>query len=196
VEHTGSKPEVSRVAQSRDAAPPIGADAFRAIFSAEFSYVCHSLRRLGVRPADIEDIAHDVFVAVVRHLHEYDRARPVRPWLFGIAFRIARDYRRLARHEREVVGADSDAADDAPKPDDHLAAKQTRELVAEALAALDIDRKAVFLMHDLDGHSAREIAAALGIPANTVFSRLRVARAEFKTAVDRIRRRKNLRGGA
>ncbi len=180
-------------AGASEAAPAGNVATFRAIFTTEFSYVCHSLRRLGAPLRDIEDLAHDVFVVVVRHLPDYDRARPIRPWLFGIAFRVALDHRRLARHAFEVVGTECDVADEAPGADDGLATKEASQLVTEALAAIDIDRKAVFLMHDLDGHSAREIAAALSMPINTVFSRLRVARMEFKASIERIRLRRGAR---
>ncbi len=54
---------------------------FRTLFEAEFSYVCHSLRRLGVRRNDLEDVAHDVFAAVARQLDAYDPARrPTAAW--------------------------------------------------------------------------------------------------------------------
>ena len=48
------------------------------------------------------------------------------------------------------------------------------------------DRRAVLVMHDLEGWTAPEIAAEIGVPLNTVYSRLRLARAEFRSAVDRL----------
>ena len=53
------------------------------------------------------------------------------------------------------------------------------------LAALELDRRAVFVMHDIDGHVMPDIATALGIPLNTAYSRLRLARADFAVAVKR-----------
>src|SRR5207244_4287446 len=120
--------------------------------------------------ADLEDLAHDVFVAVARHLDDFDTDRPIRPWLFGFAFRIALDHRRLARHRIELVGTSVESIDEAPPADEQIAAAETRRLVADALGAVEIHRRAVFVMHDLDGHPMREIAATLGLSINTAFS--------------------------
>src|SRR4051812_36542553 len=83
-------------------ADPVEVPDFRVIYEAHFNYVWHSLRRIGVQDADLEDLAHDVFVAFYRGLDNYDPTRPVKPWLFGICFRVASDHRRRARHRFEV----------------------------------------------------------------------------------------------
>jgi len=77
---------------------------FRALFEAEFTYVWHTLRRLGIAESDRRDLAQEVFVIVYQKLGEFDRTRRVRPWLFGIAYRIALRYRSLARHKGEILG--------------------------------------------------------------------------------------------
>ncbi len=162
---------------------------FETLYRAEFTYVWHTLRRLGVRERDLEDLAHDVFVVVHRRLGDYDPSRPLKPWLFGIAFRVASGDRRRARYHAEVAGTVVDVAADVPGADDQLAARQDRQLVLDALEALDLDRRAVFVMHDIDGHAAPEIAAAVGVPLNTVYSRLRLAREKFAAAVRRLHAR-------
>lgn len=158
---------------------------FRDVYDAELAYVWHTLRRLGVHERDLDDLCHDVFVVVFRHLGDYDPRRPIRPWLFGIAFRVASDYRRSARFRREVTGEAREAVSSAPPADEEVAQRQRRALVAAALATLDFDRRAVLVMHDIDGHVMPEIAAALGVPLNTAYSRLRLARADFAAAVRR-----------
>ena len=82
--------------------------------------------------------------------------------------------------------------DSAPSAEDHLEKADLRRLLLEALAALDADRRAVFVMHELDELSAPEIAETLAIPLNTVYSRLRIARERFNVAVERIRARGDL----
>ena len=64
-----------------------------------------------------------------------------------------------------------------------------KELVDLAMDALDLDKRAVLILHDLDGESVPDIARALGLPEGTVYSRLRAARAEFTAAVARVRRK-------
>ena len=169
-----------------ESCPPVD---FRGVYDAELTYVWHTLRRLGVHERDLEDLCHDVFVVVFRHLADYDPRRPIRPWLFGIAFRVASDYRRSARVRREVTGATREVASAAPPADEEVARQQGLALVAQALATLDLDRRAVLVMHDIDGHVMPEIAAALGVPLNTAYSRLRLARADFAVAVRRAQRK-------
>src|SRR5690349_23546888 len=94
-----------------DLAEPLVRPEFPAVFREHLGYVWHALRRLGVRERDLEDVTHDVFLAVFRKLEQYDPARPLRPWLFGFAFRVASDYRERARHRWEVAG-DLDATPD------------------------------------------------------------------------------------
>jgi RNA polymerase sigma-70 factor (ECF subfamily) len=159
---------------------------FKTIYEAHFSYVWHSLRRIGVRDADLEDLCHDVFVAFYRGLDTYDPARPIKPWLFGICFRVASDHRRRARHRFEVHET-REAPSNAPGADDRVAEHQARCLVERALGELHPDKRAVFILHEIDGHSMPEIAAVIPAPLNTLYSRLRLARAEFANAIRRLR---------
>jgi RNA polymerase sigma-70 factor (ECF subfamily) len=161
---------------------------FESVFEAELPYVWNSLRRLGVREADVQDQAQEVFVVVHSLLGDYDRARPMRPWLFGIAYRIACRYRALARHRREAPEeAAPEPASSAPAADEAIAAAQSRALVLEALDAIELGRRAVFVMNVIDERPMPEVAEALGIPVNTAYSRLRLAREEFEKAVKRLR---------
>jgi RNA polymerase sigma-70 factor (ECF subfamily) len=167
--------------------------AFRTVFEEHFEHVWHTLRRLGVRVEDLEDLTHEVFVTFYRRRAEYDPARPIRPWLGGIALRVAAAHRRQPHRRAEVLDGGELAtgtAGEAPLPDQTLARKQDRALVIDALATVELDRRAVFTMHDLDGAAMPEIARALGIPLNTAYSRLRLAREDFKAAVQRLRLRR------
>ena len=58
---------------------------FEAVFEAELGYVWTSLRRLGVQPRDLEDVAHEVFLKAYGSFSSYDSNRPIRPWLFAFA---------------------------------------------------------------------------------------------------------------
>ncbi len=167
-------------------ATPLAAAEFPAIYAAEFGYVWNALRRLGVQERDLEDLCHDVFVVVFRNFGAYDTRRPIRPWLFGISFRVASDYRRSARYRREIPGTTREPTCPAPRADEVMLRRERQRLVALALDGLDLDRRAVFVMHEIDGHVMPDIAAALGIPVNTAYSRLRLARADFAAAVQRV----------
>ncbi|HTB77894.1 MAG TPA: RNA polymerase sigma factor [Polyangiaceae bacterium] len=158
-----------------------------AIFDEHFDYVWATLRRLGVRDADREDLVHEVFLKVHGRLADYDDSRPLRPWLFGFAYRVAADHHRLARHRIEVLGAPGDAADDTVAADERVAALEERDLLLSALHTIELDRRAVLVMHDIDDVSVPEIAQMLDIPLNTAYSRLRLARGQLGAAVTRLR---------
>ena len=152
-------------------------DTFDAIYEHDLDYVWRTLGRFGVLPADLEDAAHEVFVILHRRLAELDPERPVRPWLFGVARRVASDMRAK---RREVPISNEAVVHHDPK----LA---ERDLVWRALDALDDDRRTIVILHDLEGHTGAEIAEMLEIPVNTVHSRLRLGRQDFIATVSKLR---------
>jgi RNA polymerase sigma-70 factor (ECF subfamily) len=159
-------------------------------FLQEFAYVCRTLRRLGVRPADIEDMAHEVYLVLSRRWDEYDQTRSLRSWLFPIVFGVASTQRR--RHWRESPHANTDAEleieDPAPHPERAAHLRQMRGLVVEALDQVPLTRRAVLIMHDIDQLPMREIAVTLQINMFTAYSRLRKARLEFRVATEALRK--------
>jgi RNA polymerase sigma-70 factor (ECF subfamily) len=177
---------VVRVASSAVALEP--GLAMRDVYSAYAAYVWNTLRRLGAPASDLEDLTHDVFVQVQRHLGDYDPTRPIKPWLFGFALRIISQHRRRGRRHKEGPGETGNAVDPAPLADERLAVEDDQRLILAALGAIDPERRAVFVLYELDGVPIDEIARTMSIPVNTTYSRLRVARAEFRAAVTRLRR--------
>ncbi|MFT3707157.1 MAG: sigma-70 family RNA polymerase sigma factor [Archangium sp.] len=169
-------------------ATPPAAPQLEPIYRAEFTYVWNSLKRLGATERDLPDLTQNVFLAVHQQLPTYDPKRPLRLWLFGIAFRVLSNHRRSGAQQREVFDETAETADSQLAADEQLDARQKRQLVLESLAQLDDDKRVVLVMHDLDGHTMPDIAAELGVGLNTLYSRLRLARAEFIAAAGRLRR--------
>ena len=168
-----------------------GVPDFRIVFESELSFIWNTLRRFGVADRDLEDVAHEVFVVVNRRLGEYDPARPLRPWLFAIAFRCASDYRRLSRHRHETLdGEGMDRADTADAADEILGRIEERNLARRALLAVPEERRAVLVLHDFEEVAMQEVAQALGIPLKTAYSRLRIGRSELIDAARREQRGK------
>ena len=159
---------------------------FRSIYDAEVPYVWRYLRYLGVPSRDLEDKVQDVFVALYRCWDRYDTSRPVRPWLTGIGFRVASDYRRKSCNHREVMHCPIDALDHGPGPEEALARQEAVDLIFGALAKLTPARRAVFVLHDIVGQTVPSIAHGLEEPVNTLYSRLRHARKQFYATVDRL----------
>ena len=153
-------------------------------FQRELGYIYRTLQRFGTAPSELEDLAQDVFVALRRSWPHYDQSRPLRPYLFGLAFRIVSAHHRKSR--REVPFGIVEANDARPGPDDLLQTKQARALVLAALERIPLPRRAVLVMRDLDGVPIDEVASVLAIPLFTAYSRLRKARHELESAVRRM----------
>jgi RNA polymerase sigma-70 factor (ECF subfamily) len=132
---------------------------------------------MGVPESELPDAVHEVFLVLYRRWNELDRQRPLRPWLFGVARRIAADLRAKRREQPTEI---EPVAVDDPRV-------RQRNLVWRALATLDDDHRTVIILHDLEGHTGAEIASTLDIPVNTVHSRLRLARAALLEAVHALR---------
>jgi RNA polymerase sigma-70 factor (ECF subfamily) len=160
-------------------------------FQRELGYIYRALQRLGTAPSEVEDLAQDVFLALRRSWPQYDPTRPLRPYLFGIAFRIASAHRRKSR--REIPFGIVEVDDEGPGPDEVLQTKQARALVLAALERIPLPRRAVLIMRELDDVPVDEIASVLAIPLFTAYSRLRKARRELEAAVRRIRKQADFR---
>ncbi len=173
------------------AGPEAPIPELRAVFEEHVDHVGNSLRRLGVRDADIPDVIQDVFVVLHHLLPDYDTERPMWPWIFAIVYRTAGAYRRKAFREIPDEGASAaDLADSSENLDEKMRQAENRELVLAALQHVEIHRRAVFVMADLDDIPVPEIARALGIALNTAYSRLRLAREDFRDAAARLLRKR------
>jgi RNA polymerase sigma-70 factor (ECF subfamily) len=191
MERAGSRQSPSMTSEDRSPSPgerPV--PAFDEIYRAEFAYVWRTLRRLGAPEKDVEDLAHDVFVVVNRQLGRYDRTRPLRPWLFGITFRVASENKRRLRNRAEVPSDVGETPDAAPTAVEILEADERRQLVLDCLETMDLDQRAAMILVDIDGESPTDVAAALGVPLPTIYSRLRLGRARFVAAVRRAKLRR------
>lgn len=171
--------------QSGGSAPTEAEDCLQA-YQRDLDYLIGSLRRLGVPARDVEDVLHEVFLVMLKRWNDYDRSRPLRPWLFGIAFRVASGQRR--RGARELPSDDHEPEYQGAGPDDALALSEGRRLLHRALATVPLERRAVLVLHEVDEVPMREIAEQLDIPLFTAYSRLRKARKELDVALARLKK--------
>ena len=158
-------------------------DCLRA-FQEELDYVHRTVKRLGAVPSDVEDLMQEVFLALRGSWHRCDKSRPLRPFLFAIAFRIVAAHRR--KRTREVPFGVMELADAHVDLDADLRSTQARRLILAALDRVPLPRRAVLIMHELDGLPVADVAIALKIPRFTVYGRLRKARRELASAVRRL----------
>jgi RNA polymerase sigma-70 factor, ECF subfamily len=158
---------------------------FDDIYQTHFAFVWRSVRRLGVPERFIDDATQDVFVVVHRKLADFEGRSSIKTWLFGIALRVSKDYRDRARRYAVPETETVEVASDGASAHDLLEQKQAAQMLDMLLESIEEERRPVFILAELESTPAPEIAVLLGIPLNTVYSRLRLARSDFEKAVSR-----------
>lgn len=163
-----------------------GAIEFRTLYDDHVAFVWRNLRRLGVAPSDVEDRVQEVFVVAHRRIGDYqERGHGPRAWLFQIVLRIASEWRRHRRRHPEDVdgGAAQELEHTEAEQAELIARREALDQLDIALASLDVDKRAVLVLHEIEDMTAPEIAESLSLPVNTVYSRLRVARQQLEAAL-------------
>ncbi|MGC4068628.1 MAG: sigma-70 family RNA polymerase sigma factor [Polyangiaceae bacterium] len=162
------------------------------LYGQNVRYVWRCLRSLGVRDRELEDAIQDLFMVVQKKLPDFDGRVSARTWLYAIAIRIARRYKE--RHGRAAARfcPEEEHAETLASPHNTEAEFVYNERLAcarEALNALDDDKREVFVLAQIEQMSAKEIGEITGVPMNTVYSRLRAAKAAFSEAIQRLEAR-------
>lgn len=152
-------------------------------YDRELDYLLATLRRLGARGTEAEDLAQEVFIVLHKNWPTIDTTRPLRPYLFGIAFRICAAHRR--RNRREIPLESFEVSDDSANPETAMQRTEATARLRAALERLPLSRRAVVVMHDIDGVPVLEIAQALSMSRFGVYARLRKGRQELRAAVRR-----------
>lgn len=162
--------------------------SMRTIFDEHARYVIRTLRHLGIREADVEDVAQEVFVTVHRKLAEFEGRAKLRTWLYAICLRVASDHRRRAYVVRERT-TDNPPVDTGERtgaePD---ASFESRAFVQQLLETLDDDKRTVLVLYEIEGLAMREVAEVIGCPLQTAYSRLHAARELLQSAFQRVRK--------
>jgi RNA polymerase sigma-70 factor (ECF subfamily) len=153
--------------------------SFEDVYANEMDHLRSILGRLGVRPAWVEDAAHETLLIAWSKWGTYDGARALRPWLTGIAWRVASDLRMRAFVRREQLGVEPGGACEQPDPEQTIIAAEALKQLRDAVAAMPEERRAVLVLHELQEVKIPRVAQALDVPLNTAYSRLRLARRDL-----------------
>jgi RNA polymerase sigma-70 factor (ECF subfamily) len=197
---TGHLPDVSTLAAEVPAQGPArimeqGVTwSFSAVYDAHFPFVWRSVRRLGVVDSAVDDLVQEVFVVVHRQLSGFRGDSSIRSWLFAITSRLVRDSKRALHRKPGHLGGRGRVyedvelhADAAPSQHDTVAATEAVRTLHSILDAMPEKWREVFILAELEQMTIGDIAQALQVNPNTVYSRLRAARADFERAVLRVR---------
>ena len=163
--------------------PPQGRIDAQALFRAHARFVASFLRRLGTPSGEIDDLVQEVFLIAHRKGGFVPGTGAPRSWLGAIALRVASGNKRsrTRRREEPIEAALSDAVADVDVAR-ALEAQQALRCVQQALDTLDLEHRAAFVLYEFEGEACESIAASLGIPLGTVYSRLHHGRRRFLQA--------------
>lgn len=166
----------------RQARGGLDSASFAALYEAHFRAVWRMLRRLGVHDAHLDDAVQDVFVAAWRRAGDFEGRSAVRTWLLGIAVRVASEYRRRRQKTTEEIPEHLEAE----RADPHASSEQAEAVrrLHTILGKMDEAKREVFVLTELEQYTAPEIAEALELNVNTVYTRLRAARLEFNSLLE------------
>lgn len=156
------------------------------VYDQHAAMVWRTLRALGVDEAAVDDAVQDVFLVVHRRLADFEGRSALSTWIYGIARRVASQYRRRRRPDGDPAALERQA-EPGPSPRDDAARRQAARLVMDILAELDDEKREVFVLMELEQLAAPVVAEMLSIPVNTAYSRLRLARQRFEAALARRR---------
>jgi RNA polymerase sigma-70 factor (ECF subfamily) len=159
--------------------------AWRAIYDRYAQPVFRFVSALGVPPEEREDAAQEVFVAVYRGLARFRGEAQLSTWIYRIAARHASHLGRRRRMRSYLSILPWHEGEPELPPDPAEKASELR-LLDMLLAKLSPKKRMVIVLFEIEGLGVNEIANVMGCPANTVWSRLRHARAELVKAARRI----------
>ena len=187
---SGNPPSVSlqasleRPVAVKSAAPP---PSFDALYDAHVDGIWRLLLRLGVEPMNAEDAVQEVFVTAWKRLPQFEQRSSLKTWLTGIALNVAAHARRgFARHGRPEP-LDDALPSTASLPDERAQAREDLAQLQQVLKQLPDEQREAFVMLEMEGFSAPEASALLNVGVNTLYSRLRLARAAFNAAVAEVK---------
>jgi len=153
---------------------------FETVYTEHFGFVWRAVRGLGVSVSSVDDVTQEVFLIVHRRLSSLDDPSALKSWLFGIARRVTKDYRRALGRRGEAVELDPERAPSAAgDPEQAHAERQSIRAVAAYSERLDDERRALFFLALVEGMPVLEVADMLGSNTNTTYSRVRTMRREL-----------------
>jgi RNA polymerase sigma-70 factor (ECF subfamily) len=165
-----------------------------ALFHEHAAFAWRLLRRLGVPEHDTDDACQEVFDIVHRRLPAFEGRSSPRTWIYGICVRVAADHRKRAAARREIPSYCPPERSVNAHQEDDLAVQEGRVLLDRVLDELEHDKRAAFVLYEIEELSLKELSAALGCPLQTAYSRLQAARREVEDALRRLRAKEDHHG--
>jgi RNA polymerase sigma factor (sigma-70 family) len=135
--------------------------------------------------ADVDDLVQLTFLQVIPAASGYDPTFSARSWLTGIAAMMVRRHRRSIRRMTARLGTwmNAVAREEPVTPDKAMDSRESAKLLEQALRQMSPKRREAFVLVAIEGTSGQEAAASLGIPLNTLWTRLHHARLDLRASL-------------
>jgi RNA polymerase sigma-70 factor (ECF subfamily) len=153
-------------------------------------------RRFCGNESEAEDLVQETFLTAFRRWETFEGKSDVATWLYTIAARVCQRFHRKRAGEpnhmesiEDLLPIESALMPSVPEEDDPLAVqvrREARERLEAAIGALPTDFRMPLVLKELVGLSVADVAAVLGLPANTVKTRLHRARLRLRKALDEV----------
>jgi RNA polymerase sigma-70 factor, ECF subfamily len=174
-----TQPSMAEVAvPSADTSP-------RAVAELGARFVPQTLRYLGVPEGALLDAAQDVLVIALRRLDDFEGRSSLKTWLYGICVRVAHDYRRRDRGNRELLVEQMPELTSPAEQESAVEQGEWRRTLGGLLDQLDESQRAAFVLFEIQRLSMKEVADALGCPLPTAYFRHKSARTRVLEAFKR-----------
>jgi RNA polymerase sigma-70 factor (ECF subfamily) len=160
----------------------------RGALEAVLAAIAPAIHRFGRRMCksahDADDVLQDTLVNVALHLAEFEGRSSLSSWVFALTRNACARKRRGLKNRPPMAGEFlEDRPADAPSPEARAADRQLGAALTRALDELPEDQREVILLRDVEGLSAPEAAAAIGIGVEALKSRLHRARTALRAAL-------------
>lgn len=156
---------------------------FESVYRRHFRRVYRWVSRLAPS-SDAEDLSQEVFLVVHRRLPEFEGKARITTWLFQIAYHVVGAHLRRRRTERRAHGElRLLPLPEGAEPLLTLEREEEKNALREGLEALDLKHRTVLVMFELEQWSCADIAEALAVPIDTVYTRLHHARRKLASRV-------------
>ncbi|MEP7052457.1 MAG: sigma-70 family RNA polymerase sigma factor [Pseudomonadota bacterium] len=176
-------------ATSQAGEPPLPVPSFQELCTRYFDFVWKCARAFGCKSDEIDDVVQDVFLVVQRRHSDLKEEAAARGWIYSITRRVVSSQRRRLRARNSRAAEDIESLT-SPDRSPLAAAEHNNEVrvLSTLLDGMEERKREVFVLSEILEMSGREIAETIGVPMNTVYSRLRAAREEFDAAAQRQRK--------
>lgn len=172
--------------------------AFDQLYSCTEHYVYYCIAKHGVPEESVADVMQKVYMAIYENLGTLQDTNAAIGWIKSIAYHKSMDYFRSAKKEKfiteqEEIITNSKPEDTIKLPEDIIENKTTQRIIRDLIDSLPEDYKQVIIAYYFDECKIDDIAETLGIPSNTVKTKLSRARRKLQESIEKLEKEQGIR---